>query len=219
MWNKKPRCKGAWVPRPITFLHGFLNGRFKTAGVDQETQLLNSAYIHGQVFLYGELCKRQMVRLECKLSAAYTEAGALIAELAALPAPPPFGGDDRSGGTLPASAAEAQCRRLAGKKAAQASALRSRTAGRRQEILIRLLELRDRTASRERICTEELEAAAEALKSRFCTYGHGVLLKPVRTWNIPEVDHSRYLENYRAEHDPIKRKMAAILDREEHGDV
>lgn len=219
--RKKLRCKGLWVPRPVLFLYGFLNGRFRTAGVDRETEVLNSAYIHGHGFLYRELYRRRIAQLERNLSPVYAEADKLMAELDALPDLPlgTCGKEGESGGQLPKSAAEAQSRRLAAKRIAQMDALRNKTVQRRREIVDRLLEIRNQAASCELSCAEELEAVAEALKSRFCAYGHGVLLKPIHIRNIPEMDCGGYMEHYRAEHAPLKQKLESILDREETRDV
>lgn len=219
--QKKLRCKGLRIPRPAIFLYGFLNGRFKTAGVDRGTNLLNSAYIHGHGFLYHELCRRRIAQLERDLSPVYAEADKLMAELEALPdlSPRAWGEEGESNGQLPASAAEAQSCRITARRTAQIGALRNKTIQRRREIVDRLLEIRNQTASCELSCAEELEAVAEALKSRFCTYGHGVLMKPIRVQNIPKMDCGGYMENYCVEHAPLKQKLGSILDREETRDV
>ena len=144
-----------------------------------------------------------------------------MAELEALPdlSPRAWGEEGESNGQLPASAAEAQSCRITARRTAQIGALRNKTIQRRREIVDRLLEIRNQTASCELSCAEELEAVAEALKSRFCTYGHGVLMKPIRVQNIPKMDCGGYMENYCVEHAPLKQKLGSILDREETRDV
>ena len=52
MKNKKIRMKGLKTPSPVVFMHGFFNGRFKSAGIDLDSGLLNSAYVNGMMDLF-----------------------------------------------------------------------------------------------------------------------------------------------------------------------
>lgn len=43
MKNKKVKMKGLATPTIMVFMHGFFDGRFRAAGLDQDGGLLNSA--------------------------------------------------------------------------------------------------------------------------------------------------------------------------------
>lgn len=225
--NKTLTPKGMRTPRPILFVRGFVNGRMRTADLDQENSRLSSAYINGMTCLFNEYCQKRISKLETDLSAVRMEAVTLLLELEALhekdmeiPAEMPGVPD-----TFPATVAEAQHLRSAARTFAQAAELSNHaleqqevTVARRTAILSRLAEIRSRIAAKEQVCCQELGAAADALRARFYVYAHGVLLKPIRTRYIPEMEYARYLENYYACHNTLKREMAAVLmPQEEEG--
>jgi hypothetical protein len=192
--KNRNHLKGLHTPRPFVFIHGFLNGRCKTAALDQESKLLNSAYIHGKCCLFSELCREQVIQLETELAEARTDAQKLLLKLRALPMPPLPEGDDAE-----TAHAKAKCDRIAANRA---------------EIIGHLIEIRDEIATRERVCCEGLTATAEALKERFAVYGHGVLLKPVCSSYIPDVSYESALEGYRADHDALRQKIDNVLKEE-----
>lgn len=226
MNNKKPKMRGINTPTPIVFFHGFLNGRFKSACVDKESNLLNSAYINGKVNLFSMYCKERIIKLETDLSAIRTEAETLIMEFAALPAVQ----QDKLDGEsmieevpirLPKKMDEAQANRAAAKNVAKAAEnaeqlkiKKEQIATRRVEIIKRLVQIRNRITTKENNCYHELGATADALKERFCIYGHGVLLKPVYHHYIPGLEYNWVLEEYNADHEELRRRIATILKEE-----
>jgi len=221
--NKTLMLKGLRTPRPVLFVRGFVNGRMKTADLDQENSRLSSAYVSGMTCLFNEYCQKRVAKLETDLSAVRMEAETLLLELQALPeaeaaevqAP---GLPDK----LPETVAEAQHLRSAAKASAQAAELSSRVlekqeaaAARRAAILGRLSEIKSRIAAKEQVCCQELGAASEALRARFCTYAHGVLMRPIRTRYIPDLEYARYLDSYYAAHNTLKREIATALKPQE----
>jgi hypothetical protein len=228
MRSKPLALKGLHTPRPIIFIRGFLDGRFQTAGIDQKSALLNSAYLNGELYLFNAYCKKRVIQLENDLAADRTKAETLIQELytlsADLPADLPIRCAEAKGqAEPPATLAEAQARRKAAKAAAKtaealanANAKRDALTERHKEILRSLVEIREKIQIKERTCYEELGVTAETLKARLCVYGHGVLLKqPVYTRYIPALEYTSHLEGYRSAHRELNRKLAAVLQERE----
>ena len=85
MKNKKISMKGMKTPSPVVFMHGFFNGRFKSAGIDLDSGLLNSAYVNGMMDLFYKYCQERVDKLETDISAICTEAETLFIELKAIP--------------------------------------------------------------------------------------------------------------------------------------
>lgn len=226
MKKKTLKLKGLKTPKLFLFIHGFANGRMKTAGVDSESGNLNSAYIHGKIYQFDRLCHERAVQLERGLSEIRTEAEILSMELNELTVPPPYRSSDPAssspgGAVAQDSIAAAQAGRAAAanaEKAAQAAAQRKQERenilARRAWIIRRLVAIREKLALEERICSEELAATADALRNCFCAYGHGALLKPINTTYIPFIDYQCYLECYRTDHEALKTKITHVLEKE-----
>ncbi|MCD8146015.1 MAG: hypothetical protein LUD84_01850, partial [Clostridiales bacterium] len=123
---------------------------------------------------------------------------------------------------LPGPRAEAQAQRQAARAAAAAAAAQNRrreaaekNAARRQAILNRLTEIRDRITTRERLAEEQLGAASDALSSRFSAYCSGVLLKPFSAEAIPQPDFRSHLEDYYSGHAQLMESINDVLNEEE----
>ena len=52
MKNKKVKMKGLATPTIMVFMHGFFDGRFRATGLDQDSGLLNSAYVNGKTDMF-----------------------------------------------------------------------------------------------------------------------------------------------------------------------
>lgn len=85
MKNKKVKMKGLSTPTVVEFLHGFFDGRFRAAGIDQDSGLLNSAYTNGKIDLFYKYCNERVDRLEIDIASICTEAETLLMELATTP--------------------------------------------------------------------------------------------------------------------------------------
>lgn len=226
MKKKTLKLKGLKTPKLFLFIHGFTNGRMKTAAVDSESGNLNSAYIHGKVYLFDKLCHDRVIQLDCGLSELRTEAQTLILELNELVVPPPYRANDlvmhgTGDANAPDTVAAAQAGRAAAdsaEKAAQAAMQRKQEREniltRRAWIIRRLVAIREKFALEERICSEELAATADALRTCFCAYGHGALLKPINHTYIPPVDYQCYLDGFRADYLALKTKITNVLEKE-----
>ena len=74
MKNKKVKMKGLATPTVMVFLHGFFDGRFRAAGIDKDSGLLNSAYVNGKTDLFYKYCSERVDRLETDIAAVCTDA-------------------------------------------------------------------------------------------------------------------------------------------------
>lgn len=227
MKNKKVKIKGLGAPNALVFLHGFVDGRFKSADIAGDSGLLNSAYVNGKAALFCKFCSQRVDRLETDIAAICTEAETLLMELESMPAmlkesEIPEAQQVNLPKSLPASIEEAQAfradaRRIteANKAAEQAKANRSQMQKRKTDILQRLAQIRDRVTNKETTCRNELSATAFALKERLFVYGHGVLLRPILNHNIPQIEYEWAFALYNKNHDEMKRRISCVVKKEE----
>lgn len=225
MKKKVLKLKGLKMPKLFLFIYGFTNGRMRTASVDSESGNLNSSYIHGKIYQFGELCHDCVAKLDRESSELRSDAESLIWELSELVVPPLCDSIDLARGEASAthqdSVSVAQANRAAAadaEKASQAMAQRKQECesilARRNCIVRRLIEIREKLALGERTCSEELAATADALSACFCAYGHGALLKPINPSYIPQIDYQCHLDDYRMELEVLKKKINNALEKE-----
>ncbi|MCD7749369.1 MAG: hypothetical protein LUH42_04910 [Oscillospiraceae bacterium] len=227
MNKKMPKMPGLWVPRIIILLRGFFAGRIGAAAIDQDSGKLNSAYLNGKLFRFLQFCHEWVAHLERDSAGIRTEAAALLQELKGLPLA--AAQDDVPTPIIPTMSrqtgngtrAEAQAQREAARAATAAAAAQSRRrenadkkAARRQEILNRLGQIRDRITTRERLAQEQMGAASDALSSRFSAYACGALLKPFSADVIPQLDYHSHLEDYYAAHAQLMETIDAARNEE-----
>ena len=231
MKNKKVKMKGLAIPTVMVFLHGFFDGRFRVAGIDKDSGLLNSAYVNGKTDLFYKYCSERVDRLETDIAAVCTDAEKLFLELEDMPEKireikvkeaEPVNLPKK----LPDSMEEAQIARADARKAAkaktdaeQAKANKNQMQKRKTEILQQLVMIRDRILNKETNCRNELSATSFALKERLCLYGHGVLLKPVLHRYIPQLEYEWAFDLYNKNHEEIKRRISEVVSKEGNENV
>lgn len=231
MKNKKVKMKGLATPTVMVFLHGFFDGRFRAAGIDKDSGLLNSAYVNGKTDLFYKFCSERVDRLETDIAAVCTDAEKLLLELEDMPEKireikveeaEPVNLPKK----LPDSMEEAQIARADARKAAkaktdaeQAKANKNQMQKRKTEILQQLVMIRDRILNKETNCRNELSATSFALKERLCVYGHGVLLKPVLHRYIPPLEYEWAFDLYNKNHEEIKRRISEVVSKEGNENV
>lgn len=231
MKNKKVKMKGLATATVMVFLHGFFDGRFRASGVDQDSGLLNSAYVNGKTDLFYKYCSERVDRLETDIAAVCTDAEKLLLELEDMPAKireirvteaEPV----KLPKKLPDSMEEVQLARADARKAAKAKtdaeesrANKSQMQNRKTEILQQLVMIRDRILNKETNCRNELSATSFALKERLCVYGHGVLLKPVLHRYIPQLEYEWAFDLYNKNHEEIKRRISEVVSKEGNENV
>lgn len=231
MKNKKVKMKGLATPTIMVFMHGFFDGRFRAAGLDQDSGLLNSAYVNGKTDLFYKYCSERVDRLETDIAAVCTDAEKLLLELKDMPEKirkirvteeEPV----KLPKKLPDSMEEAQIARADARKAAkakvdaeQSKANKNQMETRKIEILQQLVMIRDRILNKETNCRNELSATSFALKERLCVYGHGVLLKPVLHRYIPQLEYEWAFDLYNKNHEEIKRRISEVVSKEGNENV
>ena len=231
MKNKKVKMKGLATPTTMVFMHGFFDGRFRAAGLDQDSGLLNSAFVNGKTDLFYKYCSERVDRLETDIAAVCTDAEKLLLELENMPEKireirvteeDPV----KLPKKLPDSMEEAQLARADARKAAKAKAdaeqpkaNKNQMEKRKTEILQQLVMIRDRILNKETNCRNELSATSFALKERLCVYGHGVLLKPVLHRYIPQLEYEWAFDLYNKNHEEIKRRISEVVNKEGNANV
>ncbi len=231
MKNKKVKMKGLATPTIMVFMHGFFDGRFRAAGLDQDSGLLNSAYVNGKTDMFYKYCSERVDRLETDIAAVCTDAEKLLLELKDMPEKirkirvteeEPV----KLPKKLPDSMEEAQLARADARKAAkakadaeQSKANKNQMETRKIEILQQLVMIRDRILNKETNCRNELSATSFALKERLCVYGHGVLLKPVLHRYIPQLEYEWAFDLYNKNHEEIKRRISEVVSKEGNENV
>ena len=231
MKNKKVKMKGLATPTIMVFMRGFFDGRFRATGLDQDSGLLNSAYVNGKTDMFYKYCSERVDRLETDIAAVCTDAEKLLLELKDMPEKirkirvteeEPV----KLPKKLPDSMEEAQLARADARKAAkakvdaeQSKANKNQMETRKIEILQQLVMIRDRILNKETNCRNELSATSFALKERLCVYGHGVLLKPVLHRYIPQLEYEWAFDLYNKNHEEIKRRISEVVSKEGNENV
>lgn len=227
MKNKKVKMKGVATPTVVVFLHGFFDGRFRTAGIDQDSGFLNSAYTNGKTDLFYKYCNERVDRLETDIATVCTEAETLLVELKSMSSTCKRNETDwvesvKTPKVSPDFAQDAQAARSAAREVEKANAAieqvkekKSQIEKRKIDILQRLVQIRDHISNKETNCHNELSATSFALKERMCVYGHGVLLKPILSRNIPQFEYEWAFKLYNNNHDEIKQRISEFVNKED----
>ena len=231
MKNKKVKMKGLATPTIMVFMHGFFDGRFRAASLDQDSGLLNSAYVNGKTDLFYKYCSERVDRLETDIVAVCTDAEKLLLELEDMPERireirVTEAETVKLPKKLPDSMEEAQLARADARKAAkakadaeQSKAKKSQMENRKTEILQQIVMIRNLILNKETNCRNELSATSFALKERLCVYGHGVLLKPVLHRYIPQLEYKWAFDLYNKNHEEIKRRISEVVSKEGNENV
>ena len=227
MKNKKVKMKGVATPTIVVFLHGFFDGRFRTASIDQDSGLLNSAYTNGKTALFYKYCNERVDWLETDIASVCTEAETLLMELKSMPSicerNETYWVESVKTPKVPLDfAQDAQAARFAAREVEKANAAieqakekKSQVEKRKIDILQRLVQIRDHISNKETNCHNELSATSFALKERMCVYGHGVLLKPILSRNIPQLEYEWAFKLYNNNHDEIKQRISEVVNKED----
>lgn len=229
MKQKTLNIPGMRVPRPVVFVHGFMSGRFKVAGLDPETECIRSGYINEKINLYDCLAHNRVKMLEDETKGVRSEAFDIMAEEAQI---------RQLQNEIQAKADEAQQNeqnpepepktiqeiRDAQKRKAERQANRNMISAnqdqlknKRRENLKRLGEIDEKIRSCELRAQEELEATATKLQSIFATYTKGALLRPIHPKYIPVIkrhDFDSYKQSHKAEDEQMRYILKEVYDYE-----
>lgn len=199
--KKKLKLKGMAVPRIFTWFLGFTHGFiFKTAALDPGTGYVCSSYITGKCKLFQELSSKRIKQLEQELKEARSEAFWIMTQEGMLRKKLQ---DDK---TLDSPVSIDEKRKAERCVSRRASYLRTQ-----EENIKRLGEIDSKIRSCELDAKEELDAVAAALQSRFSTYTHGMLLRPVQSSFIPPVNYEEAFYSYEETHKEQDEQLRNIL--------
>ena len=185
--------RGMNVPRLLIWTRGLIHGKMlHSAGQDDRTQALISSYITGQTRRFREECSSCMTKVEDHLKNVWTEADALLIDLAhtrtTLTA---------KSGIVPVTPVNNDQLRAQEREAQRSAALQEE----QQAALKRLSVIRNMISSEVLMARNRMESTSERLLSTFSAYGHGVLLKPIRKEFMPEISFDEFVTRYMQSHE------------------
>ena len=224
----KTPTKGLSLHTPSAFIYlmGFVDGRTKTAAINDNT--LHSAFIDSRLNMFKAFGAYRVKQLEKDLSSVYTEASLLLMELSSLSEKETVltSHDINTIDTisLPSTFEEAQRIRSAAKRAqAEKNATRKeKRTSRKVEILKRLVEINDLISTEERACYSDLYLTSFRLRAVFNTYSKAVVLKPISDECIPIIDVEHSFDRYNTFHESLKMRLIEVTDsltRKENSNV
>lgn len=186
------RISGLKTPRILLFVMGVIQGKIlKTAGIDEKSGLISASYITAKVNLYNEFSNRQLIILENATKALRTkcnqerrEADCLEEEIKWIPII-----------SNPTTVSEKRDKTAYDKR-------RSELYAKLQKHEAAIVEQESKINSAELNCREELDAIANALRSRMVSFTHGVLAGRglLAEHYIPQIGYDRAFELYEAAH-------------------
>lgn len=219
----KTSAKGLNLHTPSAFIYfmGFVDGRTKTAAIDNNT--LHSAFIDSRLNMFQAYCENRIKQLEKDLSSVYTEASLLLMELSSLSEKETVltSHDINTIDTisLPSTFEEAQRIRSAAKRAQAeknateyAASRKEKRTSRKVEILKRLVEIRSLISTEERACYSDLYLTSFRLRSVFNKYSKAVVLKPISDACIPIIDVEHSFDRYNTFHESLKMRLIEVTD-------
>lgn len=219
------------TPSPFIYFMGFIDGRTKTAAIDNNT--LRSAFIDSRLNMFQAYCENRIKRLERDLSAVYAEASLLLMEFNTLSQKETVltstDINTIDALSLPTTFEEAQRIRSAAKKEQAkknatdyAMSEKEKRISRKSEILNRIVEINDLISTEERACYSDLYLTSFRLRAVFNTYSKAVVLKPLSDSCIPIIDVDRSFDRYKAFHESLKVRLieaTALSTRKEKDNV
>ena len=209
------------TPSPFIYLMGFVDGRAKTAAINDNT--LHSAFFDSRLNMFEAYCENRIKQLEKDLSSVYTEASLLLMELSSLSEKETVltSHDINTIDTisLPSTFEEAQRIRSAAKRAQAeknateyAASRKEKRTSRKVEILKRLVEIRSLISTEERACYSDLYLTSFRLHSVFNKYSKAVVLKPISDSCIPIIDVEHSFDRYNTFHESLKMRLIEVTD-------
>ena len=219
----KTPTKGLSLHTPSAFIYlmGFVDGRTKTAAINDNT--LHSAFIDSRLNMFKAFGANRVKKLEKDLSSVYTEASLLLMEFNTLSQKETVltstDINTIDAISLPSTFEEAQRIRSAAKRAQAeknateyAASRKEKRASRKVEILNRLVQINDLISTEERACYSDLYLTSFRLRSVFNKYSKAVVLKPTSDECIPIIDVDRSFDRYKTFHESLKVRLIEVTD-------
>lgn len=195
--------KGLRTPRIFLWFHGFFHGKIlRTGGLDPETGTITSGYITGQIKRFRNVCVARREYAEENLKKEWADADRLLIDLASISAALADTNDYQKLANMSSAQARAQ------EKAASARASRE---AERLAILKHLVDISNAIRSEFDHAHDQMEATAEMMLSTFSCYGHGLMMQPVYTRNLPTVSYDDCAAQILNSHEAIWNTINSIL--------
>ena len=195
--------KGLNTPRLFLWIKGFLHGKIiHTGGIDPETGTIASGYITGQIKLFHSACTIRSGQASTKLKKTWDEADNLLIQYACVCSELKESSTHQE--SVGESNAQARAREMADKARANHEA-------ERQDILEKLAGLSNEVRDEEALARSQMEATRDLLHSTFASYGHGLLMKPVFSHNIPVVTCDDCADQILKSHEGTWNSVVSIL--------
>lgn len=185
--------KGVRIPRLLLFLLGFIHGRLHTAQL--EGGVIASAFLVGQIERFYMACTVRCMEAARTLYDEWKNADKLLLELELLLLEFPE-----------AKAAESNT-------STQARA-KEKAQVKRHTILTELSRIANTIRAETERADKQMEATAHLLMSCFTAYGHGVLMKPISSKNLPEILYKKYTDVILEAHKSTWSKLNSVLKEE-----
>lgn len=195
--------KGIYTPQFLIWCRGFWHGRIlHTGGLNPETNVIASGYVTGQTRRFRNACIARREEAETKLARAWCDADQLLIDYAAVTSALADAGDPQN---TPCESNDQvrSCERAASRRA-------SREAD-RQSILKNLAKIANEIRAEYNAAHDQMEATAELLASVFACYGHGLLMKPVCSHNLPAVSYEDCAKQIIGNHEDTWNAIVTIL--------
>ena len=201
MKQKTLKISGMGVPRIFIWLLGFMHGRIlKTAILDEETGYICSSYVATKCKLFEEFAYNRVKQLEQELKAVRVEAFDII------------GKESQIQKKLAEDIMEKEPSSINEKRDAKRCASRRASYKKmHEEHIKRLGEINAKIRACELNAKEELDATISAIQSRFGTYAHGMLCRPVKISFLPPIQYSHCFELYEKSHKEEDHQIHYIL--------
>ena len=182
--------KGIRTPRLLIWLRGFLHGKvIHTGGLDPKTNTSSSGYIVGQTQRFHNACIIRRKQAEAKLIKVWAEADQLLIDFSEVSS------------ALANSNRESNAQIRANEKAAS----------RRTAILKNLANILNDIRAEVDSAHDQMQATSEILLSIFSCYGHGLLMKPIYSHNLPELAYEDCANRILSSHEDTWNSIVSIL--------
>lgn len=195
--------KGLRTPRFFIWLRGFWHGKIiHTGGLDPETNVIASGYVTGQIKRFRNACVTRREQAETHLNKVWCDADELLIDYTAAASALAETGENQT------AFSESNAKARANERAASRRASREEE---RQTIMKNLAMIANNIRAEYNSAHDQMEATAELLASAFACYGHGLLMRPVYSQNLPDITYEDCAKQIIDAHEDTWNAIVSIL--------
>ena len=207
---RKEKCttlslKGLEEPYVFLWIKGFVHGKFRTGGLDPESNVITSGWVAKRTEEFQSVCKGRLSMAEQRLAKKWEEADKLILKYEILSNVLANNRDKDLSGDSGSAAARARD---------QVSKDRATSEARYISAVEALSALNNDIKHECKTIDLEIGAAANMLQSQFAAYGHGLLRKkPVSTRYLPDLPRDDSFTVLLQGHEQTWDRMTTIVKK------